>query len=131
MASLAPQQEESLRLVLGRAPWGFLLFFVVALGTLLSYPLHILVLLCSVLFGAIVAALIFVSFRYYNFWLSWLFWVAPMAAGAAVILATLPPAVDRWQVLWQGLYFAGTGTFGTLWVFRKVFLRWLRQSRDT
>lgn len=130
MASLAPTHEESLRLVLQRAPFSFLLFFVVALWTLLSYPLHVLVPLCSLLFGMAVAALIFLSLRYYHFWVSWLIWVVPMAAGAGVIFATLPPAVDRWQVMWQGLYFGGTGTFGTLWVFRKAFLQWLRQKRD-
>jgi hypothetical protein len=133
MMVLSPAHEESLRLVLGRAPIGFLLFFVVALGTLAAYPLHLVVLLPSILFGAVAAGLIFLSFRYYHFWLSWLIWVVPTAAAAGVILALLPfeGPIDRWQVMWQGLYFGGAATFGTLWAFRRVFLQWLRQKRDT
>lgn len=128
---LSPAHENSIQFVLGRAPIGFALFVFVAIGTLFFYPLHTLILLCSMLFGVLVAALIFVSLRYYHFWLSWLIWVVPMTASAGTVLATLSQdgTINLSQILWQGFYFAATAIFGTLRAFRGLFLKWLRKLK--
>ena len=80
--------------------------------------------------GALMLALVVLSWRYYHFWLSWLIWVVPGTAlvGVAAVQAIFPavrlglvsPAAAM-AIAWG---FAGVGFFLAVLVFRRHIRKW-------
>jgi hypothetical protein len=120
------EHQETLTKTFRGARRMLLVSLVIAVVSAFVFPPNAVVIVVSVALGVAIAALILVSLRFYNFWLSWVIWAVP----SAVLLGTVASAasgadIDVWQLLWQGFYTIAASATGTLCIVRARFLAWM------